>query len=91
MHAAGKSRIFHCPFETLTLRLPTATSSGKPSFSKKQADLFFPPDFADDFPVAMQVSDSGGEGQVLLFSCSCVMACLARYQVFCNVSSVNNG
>lgn len=29
--------------------------SGKPSFSKKQADLFFPPDFADDFPVAMQV------------------------------------
>ncbi|KAL5974984.1 hypothetical protein ACLOJK_031660 [Asimina triloba] len=30
--------------------------SGKPGFSKKQADLFFPPDFADDFPVAMQVS-----------------------------------
>jgi len=29
--------------------------SGKPSFSKKQADLFFPPDFADDFPVSMQV------------------------------------
>ncbi|KAG5405545.1 hypothetical protein IGI04_011664 [Brassica rapa subsp. trilocularis] len=29
---------------------------GKPSFTKKQADLFFPPDFADDFPVAMQVS-----------------------------------
>lgn len=29
--------------------------SGKPSFTKKQADLFFPPDFADDFPVAMQV------------------------------------
>ncbi|CAI0415749.1 unnamed protein product [Linum tenue] len=29
---------------------------GKPSFSKKQADLFFPPDFADDFPVAMQIS-----------------------------------
>lgn len=29
--------------------------AGKPSFSKKQADLFFPPDFADDFPVAMQV------------------------------------
>ncbi|KAL0317059.1 UNVERIFIED_CONTAM: Clathrin heavy chain 1 [Sesamum angustifolium] len=27
---------------------------GKPSFTKKQADLFFPPDFADDFPVAMQ-------------------------------------
>ncbi|KAF7816495.1 clathrin heavy chain 1 [Senna tora] len=29
---------------------------GKPSFVKKQADLFFPPDFADDFPVAMQIS-----------------------------------
>lgn len=30
--------------------------SGKPSFTKKQADLFFPPDFADDFPVAMQIT-----------------------------------
>ncbi|RZC90703.1 hypothetical protein C5167_028536 [Papaver somniferum] len=29
---------------------------GKPAFSKKQADLFFPPDFADDFPVSMQIS-----------------------------------
>ncbi|KAG2394918.1 Clathrin heavy chain 2 [Vigna angularis] len=29
---------------------------GKPSFSKKQADLFFPPDFADDFPVSMQTA-----------------------------------
>ncbi|GKV43645.1 hypothetical protein SLEP1_g50908 [Rubroshorea leprosula] len=28
---------------------------GKPSFTEKQADLFFPPDFADDFPVSMQV------------------------------------
>nr|GME04382.1 hypothetical protein DM860_000665 [Ipomoea batatas] len=26
-----------------------------PSFTKKKADLFFPPDFADDFPDAMQV------------------------------------
>ncbi|MCD7452853.1 Clathrin heavy chain, partial [Datura stramonium] len=33
---------------------------GKPSFSKKQADLFFPPDFADDFPVAMQISHKYG-------------------------------
>lgn len=31
---------------------------GKPSFTKKQADLFFPPDFADDFPVSMQVEHS---------------------------------
>jgi len=29
--------------------------AGKLSFTKKQADLFFPPDFGDDFPVAMQV------------------------------------
>lgn len=29
--------------------------SGRPGFAKKAADLFFPPDFADDFPVAMQV------------------------------------
>ncbi|KVI09938.1 Armadillo-type fold [Cynara cardunculus var. scolymus] len=33
---------------------------GKPSFTKKQADLFFPPDFADDFPVAMQISHKYG-------------------------------
>ncbi|ONK67911.1 uncharacterized protein A4U43_C05F5080 [Asparagus officinalis] len=33
---------------------------GKPGFSKKQADLFFPPDFADDFPVAMQISHKYG-------------------------------
>ena len=31
---------------------------GKPGFSKKQADLFFPPDFQDDFPVAMQISQN---------------------------------
>ncbi|XXG67428.1 hypothetical protein AAC387_Pa06g0783 [Persea americana] len=29
---------------------------GKTSFTKKQADLFFPPDFIDDFPVSMQIS-----------------------------------
>lgn len=28
---------------------------GKAAFTKKQADLFFPPEFSDDFPVAMQV------------------------------------
>ncbi|XP_062203739.1 clathrin heavy chain 1-like isoform X1 [Phragmites australis] len=33
---------------------------GKPGFSKKQADLFFPPDFQDDFPVAMQISHKYG-------------------------------
>lgn len=30
------------------------------AFTKKQADLFFPPDFADDFPVAMQISQKYG-------------------------------
>lgn len=29
--------------------------AGKPSFAKKQSDLFFSSDFANDFPVAMQV------------------------------------
>ncbi|KAJ8443923.1 hypothetical protein Cgig2_032747 [Carnegiea gigantea] len=33
---------------------------GKLGFTKKQADLFFPPDFADDFPVAMQISQKYG-------------------------------
>ncbi|KAE8039296.1 hypothetical protein FH972_011723 [Carpinus fangiana] len=33
---------------------------GKPSFTKKQADLFFPPDFPDDFPVSMQISQKYG-------------------------------
>lgn len=27
---------------------------------KKNAELFFPPEFADDFPVAMQISDKYG-------------------------------
>ena len=27
---------------------------------KKQAELFFPPEFADDFPVAMQISEKYG-------------------------------
>ncbi|KAF9598323.1 hypothetical protein IFM89_026612 [Coptis chinensis] len=30
---------------------------GKPAFTKKRADLFFPPDFSDDFPVAMQLNN----------------------------------
>ncbi|KAK1613065.1 hypothetical protein QYE76_036738 [Lolium multiflorum] len=33
---------------------------GKPGFSMKQADLLFPPDFQDDFPVAMQISQKYG-------------------------------
>ncbi len=33
--------------------------SGAPPL-KKQAELFFPPEFADDFPVAMQISEKYG-------------------------------
>ena len=33
---------------------------GKQPFAKKQADLFFPQEFADDFPVAMQISQKYG-------------------------------
>lgn len=33
---------------------------GGAGFTKKQADLFFPQEFADDFPVSMQVSDKYG-------------------------------
>ncbi|KAJ8437950.1 hypothetical protein Cgig2_031466 [Carnegiea gigantea] len=57
-------------FATKTLNAGQVTSKlhvielgaqpGKPSFSKKQADLFFPPDFADDFPVSMQISHKYG-------------------------------
>ena len=40
----------------LYITLSSYTFPGKPGFTKKQADLFFPPDFADDFPVSMQVT-----------------------------------
>lgn len=33
---------------------------GGTGFTKKQADLFFPQEFADDFPVSMQVSEKYG-------------------------------
>ncbi|KAL5720986.1 hypothetical protein ACHQM5_013601 [Ranunculus cassubicifolius] len=36
------------------------TQLGKPGFQKKEADLFFPQDFADDLPLAMQISDKYG-------------------------------
>ncbi|XP_035541924.1 clathrin heavy chain 2-like [Juglans regia] len=36
-------------------RQKVLTPPWKPSFRKKQADLLLPPDFAEDFPVAMQV------------------------------------
>ena len=32
------------------------SNSGEPGFIGKQADLFFPPDFTDDFLAAMQIS-----------------------------------
>lgn len=30
--------------------------AGQPPFTKKSADVFFPPEAQNDFPVAMQVS-----------------------------------
>lgn len=33
---------------------------GAVAFAKRAADVFFPPDFADDFPVALQISDRYG-------------------------------
>jgi hypothetical protein len=48
----------------ITIFLTDCLVVGKPGFSKKQADLFFPPDFQDDFPVAMQVSILGGKSAV---------------------------
>ncbi|KAH9603857.1 hypothetical protein KSS87_005977 [Heliosperma pusillum] len=44
----------------IELGAQTERVSGKPVFSKKQAGLFFPPDFADDFPVSMQISQKYG-------------------------------
>ncbi|KAL0900597.1 hypothetical protein Bca101_084558 [Brassica carinata] len=37
--------------------LELGAQPGKASFTKKKADLSFLPDFADDFPVAMQISN----------------------------------
>ena len=34
--------------------------AGQTPFAKRQAELFFPPDFADDFPVSMHVSEKYG-------------------------------
>eukprot|EP00211_Chloroparvula_japonica_P000498 CAMPEP_0119134882 /NCGR_PEP_ID=MMETSP1310-20130426/18147_1 /TAXON_ID=464262 /ORGANISM="Genus nov. species nov., Strain RCC2339" /LENGTH=1640 /DNA_ID=CAMNT_0007125725 /DNA_START=25 /DNA_END=4944 /DNA_ORIENTATION=+ len=36
------------------------TKPGQTAFQKKQAELFFPPEFADDFPVSMQISAKYG-------------------------------
>lgn len=53
-------------FSFPNVTLLVVSPPGKPSFTKKQADLFFPPDFADDFPVAIQVS----RADVTSFVCS---------------------
>ena len=34
--------------------------AGTQTAVKRQAELFFPPEFADDFPVAMQISERFG-------------------------------
>ena len=35
---------------------PGARPEGVPPFGKKNADIYFPPEAAQDFPVAMQIS-----------------------------------
>lgn len=47
---------------------------GKAAFTKKQADLFFPPDFNDDFPVAMQV--------IILLAAILIYSFRARHQLY---------
>jgi len=39
---------------------PGARGAGAPPFQKKQADIYFPPEAANDFPVAMRVSKKHG-------------------------------
>ena len=39
---------------------PGARAPGAPGFAKKAADIYFPPEAANDFPVAMQVSAKHG-------------------------------
>ena len=56
--------------------------SGKPGFSKKQADLFFPPDFADDFPVSMQVTSVAHDYFLQLRGLMCKL-CSRVVFVFC--------
>jgi hypothetical protein len=33
---------------------------GQTPFTKRQAELFFPPEFGDDFPVSMHISEKYG-------------------------------
>ncbi|KAI7987897.1 Clathrin heavy chain 2 [Camellia lanceoleosa] len=56
VHSLASSAHISFGFTLRWLLFAKNLSSGKPAFSKKQADLFFPPDFVDDFPVAMQIS-----------------------------------
>lgn len=34
---------------------PLLRAAGMTPFTKRQADVFFPPEYADDFPISMQV------------------------------------
>eukprot|EP00217_Crustomastix_stigmatica_P007377 CAMPEP_0183790040 /NCGR_PEP_ID=MMETSP0803_2-20130417/775_1 /TAXON_ID=195967 /ORGANISM="Crustomastix stigmata, Strain CCMP3273" /LENGTH=1665 /DNA_ID=CAMNT_0026034229 /DNA_START=270 /DNA_END=5267 /DNA_ORIENTATION=+ len=49
------------PTETAKLNIiELGAAAGQTGFQKRQHDLFFPPEFADDFPVALQVSEKYG-------------------------------
>ncbi|XP_039137808.1 uncharacterized protein LOC120265735 isoform X2 [Dioscorea cayenensis subsp. rotundata] len=51
----GEARFNHSSTKSSQiLHAFTPSWTGKPGFSKKQADLFFPPDFADNFPIGKQ-------------------------------------
>lgn len=40
--------------------LELGAPAGQPGFAKRQSDLFFPAEYADDFPVALQTSEKYG-------------------------------
>ncbi|KAF8365209.1 hypothetical protein HHK36_032781 [Tetracentron sinense] len=43
-------------FKYETIHILRIVLAAKPAFTRKPSRSFFPPDFADDFPVAMQIS-----------------------------------
>ena len=44
-------------FTSTEREMGDATARGTPRFGKKNCDIYFPPEAAQDFPVAMQISN----------------------------------
>ena len=65
------------------------SNSGEPGFTEKQADLFFPPDFTDGFPAAMQISLFYRSLLLLLAGssslCKSFMTLFLLHVTFCNI------